>query len=79
MNPSGHTVLITGGATGIGFAIAKKFHAEGNRVIVVGRREQKLAAAAAALPGISTCAATKTDENGTGLKISLHNADAPPP
>jgi len=57
MNSSGHTVLITGGATGIGFAIAKKFHASGNRVIVVGRSEQKLAAAAAALPGISTCAA----------------------
>jgi uncharacterized oxidoreductase len=57
MNPLGHTVLITGGATGIGFAIAKRFHAAGNRVIVVGRREDKLAAAAAALPGISTCAA----------------------
>jgi short-subunit dehydrogenase involved in D-alanine esterification of teichoic acids len=57
MNPSGHTVLITGGATGIGFAIAKKFYAAGNRVIVVGRRKGKLAAAAAALPGIDTCAA----------------------
>lgn len=57
MNPADHTVLITGGATGIGFAIAKKFHASGNRVIVVGRSEQKLAVAAAALPGISTCSA----------------------
>jgi uncharacterized oxidoreductase len=57
MNPSGHTVLITGGATGIGFAIARTFHAAGNRVVVVGRREDKLAAAAAALPGINTCAA----------------------
>ncbi len=57
MNPFGHTVLITGGATGIGFALAKKFHAAGNSVIVVGRSEEKLAAAAAALPGISTCAA----------------------
>jgi uncharacterized oxidoreductase len=49
--------MVTGGATGIGFAIAKKFHASGNRVIVVGRSEQKLAVAAAALPGISTCSA----------------------
>ena len=44
MNPAGHCVLITGGATGIGFALAKQFHASGNRVIVVGRSEQKLAA-----------------------------------
>jgi len=57
MNPSGHTVLITGGATGIGFALAKKFHAAGNRVIVVGRSQERLAAAGAALPGITTCAA----------------------
>lgn len=57
MDPSDHTVLITGGATGIGFALAKKFHASGSRVIVVGRSPDKLAAAAAALPGIATCAA----------------------
>mgnify|MGYP001241433273 CR=1 FL=1 len=56
MKHTGHVVLITGGATGIGFALGKKFHVAGNRVIVVGRSEQKLAAAAAALPGISTCA-----------------------
>ena len=57
MKPSGHTVLITGGATGIGFAIAKKFHAAGNRIVIVGRREDKLAAAAAVLPGVRTCVA----------------------
>ena len=39
MTPNNHTVLITGGATGIGFALAKKFHAAGNRVILAGRRE----------------------------------------
>ncbi len=77
MNPSGHTVLITGGATGIGFALAKKFQAAGNRVIVVGRSEQKLAAATAALPGISTCAADVTSAAdrarllGTYLDISI--------
>lgn len=49
MTPTGHTVLITGGATGIGFALAKKFHAHGNQVILVGRREDVLQQAAAQL------------------------------
>ena len=51
MNPNQHTVLITGGATGIGFALAKKFHAAGNRVILAGRREDVLRQAAVQLSG----------------------------
>ena len=51
MTPNNHTVLITGGATGIGFALAKKFHAAGNRVILAGRREDVLHQAAAQLSG----------------------------
>lgn len=51
MNSKGHTVLITGGATGIGFALAKRFHHEGNQVILVGRREQALKQAQAQLSG----------------------------
>lgn len=31
MKPSGHFVLVTGGASGIGLAIANKFHAAGNQ------------------------------------------------
>ena len=52
MKPTGHVVLVTGGATGIGFALAEKFHAAGNRVIIVGRTESTLSKAAAALPGV---------------------------
>jgi uncharacterized oxidoreductase len=51
------TVLITGGATGIGFALAEKFHSVGNRVIVVGRSETALSKASSALPGVETYAA----------------------
>ena len=51
MTPTQHTVLITGGATGIGFALAKKFHAAGNRVILVGRREDMLRQALQQLSG----------------------------
>lgn len=51
MTPTGHTVLITGGATGIGFALAKQFHAAGNQVILVGRREDVLREAQNQLAG----------------------------
>lgn len=42
MELSGNTVLITGGASGIGFAFAERFIKAGNTVIVCGRRESKL-------------------------------------
>jgi len=42
MRIKGNVVLVTGGATGIGFALAKKFVEAGNEVIICGRREAKL-------------------------------------
>jgi len=42
MNIKGNTALITGGATGIGFALAEALVKGGNTVIVCGRREQRL-------------------------------------
>lgn len=39
------TAVITGGTTGIGFATAKQFIAEGARVIITGRNEERLAEA----------------------------------
>jgi len=47
-------MLITGGASGIGFGLARQFMQEGNTVIVCGRREEALHRAAAALPGLIT-------------------------
>lgn len=40
-------VLITGGDGGIGLAAAKRFASEGARLVLIGRKEEKLAAAAA--------------------------------
>lgn len=42
MNISGNTILITGGATGIGYAMAESFLDAGNEVIICGRREERL-------------------------------------
>lgn len=42
MNVSGHTILITGGASGIGLAFAERFLEAGDDVIICGRRAGKL-------------------------------------
>lgn len=46
MNLSGNTILITGGTSGIGLELAKALQRKNNKVIVAGRDEVKLQAAA---------------------------------
>jgi uncharacterized oxidoreductase len=52
MKTSGNTILITGGGSGIGAELARRFHAQGNRVIVAGRRREALDAVIAGRDGM---------------------------
>jgi uncharacterized oxidoreductase len=52
VNLSGNTILITGGATGIGWAIAERFLKAGSKVILCGRREDKLRECQAQYPAL---------------------------
>ncbi|MER7924214.1 MULTISPECIES: SDR family NAD(P)-dependent oxidoreductase [unclassified Streptomyces] len=49
-----HNVLITGGSSGIGLGLARRYLGAGHRVLVTGRSPRKLAAAAEELPGLET-------------------------
>ena len=86
MRTNGNTVLITGGATGIGFALAEAFVKAGNSVLICGRRESKLQEARAKLPQIQTrqCDLSKKEDresfcdwvrdNHEDLNILVNNA-----
>lgn len=64
MKTSGHTILITGGGTGIGFSMAQAFSQAGNEVLICGRREARLLEAERRLPALKIKACDVSSEEG---------------
>jgi len=65
MSLSGQVALVTGGGTGIGKAIAQAMHAEGAKIIIVGRKEAVLKEAQTELGSdveIMVCDVTQEDQ-----------------
>ena len=54
MKTSGNTILMTGGGSGIGEALAHRFHDRGDTVVIAGRRQEVLDHAAAGRDRIHT-------------------------
>jgi 3-oxoacyl-[acyl-carrier protein] reductase len=55
------TVVISGGGTGIGYAAAEVFSADGDQVVLLGRRREVLAEAAGKIPRATYFAADLSD------------------
>ena len=56
------TVLITGGNSGIGLALAVRYLHDGNTVIICGRNQEKLEKTAQDNPGLQTILADVSKE-----------------
>ena len=88
MDLKGKVAIITGGGTGIGEAVARRFVADGARVCITGRRQEMLDKVARSLPSgtVKTCAADVSDPKdiermvettlsfGLGLQVIVNNA-----
>lgn len=64
MNLTGNKILITGGASGIGYALAERFAQEGNTIIICGRRPDVLQEAQQKHPSWYTHIADASTEEG---------------
>lgn len=86
MKTTGNTILVSGGGSGIGLALAQRWHDAGNNVIVTGRNAAKLEAAIAGRPNMSAVSLDVTDAdaiaafakeivaNHPGLNVLVNNA-----
>ena len=76
MDTTKNTILITGGSTGIGLAMAEAFVKAGNEVLICGRRENKLVEAKRKIPQLKTliCDIASKNERQTLLNWAISEA-----
>jgi uncharacterized oxidoreductase len=77
MRQSDNVILITGGTAGIGRALAERFHAAGNTVIISGRRRDALDEVCARYPGMVGYSADMTDASAIADLARVVLADHP--
>lgn len=77
MKTQGNTILITGGGSGIGRALAQRWHDLGNKVIVAGRRQDVLDETIAGRSGMS--AVTLDIDDSTAIEDFAANIIASHP
>jgi len=78
MKIAGNTVLVAGGTSGIGRGLAVRLHEAGNRVIVAGRRRERLDEIVAAHEGMDAEVFDITDETSVRLlfeKVTARHPD----
>lgn len=75
MRTTGNTILITGATSGIGLAFAEQFLQRENRVIICGRREDRLQAIKTKYPDIITkvCDISISEQRETLNKWTVEN------
>ena len=86
MKKSGNTILITGGSSGIGLALARQLSEMGNTVVIVGRKREKLQEAVRLIPALHSIEcdlskrssldelAIQVQQGFPGLNILINNA-----
>ena len=77
MKASGNTILITGGGTGIGLALAARFLRAGNEVIICGRRLEKLREAQRQYPQLHVYQCDLSQESARGVLFEKVTHDFP--